>query len=175
MKRISLALLAALMAVPVSAFAQEPVAASQVARTCGFGSTANLASTTGDVLLSRGAGFSEIRPGANLLAGDRVLVRQGSASLALGSSCLIKLGPNSMVSMSERDGVLYADRVSSDPKVVGAGLPSPSSGAYPAEQIASAFDPGLLVGAGALAAVGVGVGIAVSQHSHSGPTPFLSF
>jgi hypothetical protein len=115
------------LAFPGAAFAEdvstsrcEPLAKS----TCAPVSSARLTSANGTVLLSRGTGFAEVKLGASLVAGDRLLVKQGSADVALGPSCRAPLGPNSMVTLVEKDGVLCAARLSSDPNVVAADLPS---------------------------------------------------
>ena len=55
--------------------------------TCAPAALARLTSTNGTVLLSRGTGFAEVKSGASLVAGDRLLVKQGSADVAFGPSC----------------------------------------------------------------------------------------
>ena len=116
------------LAFPGAAFAEDVSTptrcATQGKSICAPAASARLTSTNGTVLLSRGTGFAEVKSGASLVAGDRLLVKQGSADVAFGPSCRTPLGPNSMVTLVEKDGVLCASRLSSDPNVVAADLPS---------------------------------------------------
>jgi hypothetical protein len=107
------------------------------------------------VLLSRGTGFAEVKSGASLVAGDRLLVKQGSADVAFGPSCRTPLGPNSMVTLVEKDGVLCAARLSSDPNVVAADLPSRRAPPPPPPIVTEpVFNPAWLL---IPAAIGIGV------------------
>ena len=116
------------LALPGAAFAEDvstPTRCETQAKSmCAPVSSARLTSANGAVLLSRGTGFAEVKSGASLVAGDRLLVKQGSADVAFGPSCRTPLGPNSMVTLVEKDGVLCAAQLSSDPNVVAADLPS---------------------------------------------------
>ena len=60
---------------------------TQAKSTCAPAASARLTSANGTVLLSRGTGFAEVKSGASLVAGDRLLVKQGSADVAFGPSC----------------------------------------------------------------------------------------
>jgi hypothetical protein len=90
----------------------------QAKNLCAPVTSAQLTAASGAVLLSRGTGFAEIKAGAALVAGDRLLVKQGSAKLSLGGTCQTTLGPQSMVTLVQKDGVLCAARLSSDPSSV---------------------------------------------------------
>jgi len=106
--------------------------------------------------LSRGTGFAEVKSGASLVAGDRLLVKQGSADVAFGPSCRTPLGPNSMVTLVEKGGVLCAAQLSSNPNVVAADLPSraPPPPMLPPETVVPVFNPAWLL---IPAAIGVGI------------------
>src|SRR5829696_7671619 len=129
---------------------------TQPKSTCAPVSSARLTSANGTVLLSRGAGFAEIKSGASLVAGDRLLVKQGSADVAFGPSCRTPLGPSSMVTLVEKNGVLCAARLASDPNVVAADLPSRRAPPPPPLPVVteSVFNPAWLL---VPAAVGIGV------------------
>jgi hypothetical protein len=75
-------------------------------------------------LLSRGVGFGEIKAGATLVAGDRLLVKKGSAEIGLGPACEVKLGNNSMITLVETNGRLCAAGLLANPNTVAADLPS---------------------------------------------------
>ena len=129
---------------------------TQAKSVCAPVSSARLTSATGAVLLSRGAGFAEVKSGASLVAGDRLLVKQGSADVAFGPSCRTPLGPNSMVTLVEKGGVLCATQLSSNPNVVAADLPSrapPPPPMLPPEPV-PVFNPAWLL---IPAAIGVGI------------------
>src|SRR5829696_1452337 len=101
----ALPLILCALAFPGAAFADSVSTATrcetQVKSTCAPAASARLTSANGTVLLSRGAGFAEIQSGASLVAGDRLLVKKGSADIAFGPSCRTQLGPNSMVTLVE--------------------------------------------------------------------------
>jgi hypothetical protein len=129
---------------------------TQARSTCAPAASARLTSANGTVLLSRGTGFAEVKAGASLVAGDRLLVKQGSADLAFGPSCRTPLGPNSMVTLVEKDGVLCAARLSSDPNVVAADLPSRRAPPPPLQPVVTGpvFNPAWLL---LPAAAGIGI------------------
>ena len=130
---------------------------TQAKSVCAPVSSARLTSATGAVLLSRGAGFAEVKSGASLVAGDRLLVKQGSADVAFGPSCRTPPGPNSMVTLVEKGGVLCAAQLSSNPNVVAADLPSrraPPPPLLPPEPVVPVFNPAWLL---IPAAIGVGI------------------
>lgn len=115
---------------PVKSSAPQVVASATAAKTscqtqarniCAPAGSARLLSATGDVLLSRGAGFAEIAPGASLAAGDRLLVKNGAAKIALGGSCQAALRANSMITLVEKNGSLCAARLSADPETLAQG------------------------------------------------------
>src|SRR3954469_24147610 len=129
---------------------------TQAKSVCAPVSSARLTSATGAVLLSRGTGFAEVKSGASLVAGDRLLVKQGSADVAFGPSCRTPLGPNSMVTLVEKGGVLCAAQLSSNPNVLAADLPSRRAPPpmLPPEEVATVFNPAWLI---LPAAIGVGI------------------
>jgi hypothetical protein len=86
--------------------------------------SAHLTGASGDVLLSRGVGFGEIKARATLVAGDRLLVKKGSAEIGLGPACEVKFGSNSLITLVEKDGRLCAAGLSANPNTVAADLPS---------------------------------------------------
>ena len=128
---------------------------TQAKSVCAPVASARLTSATGAVLLSRGTGFAEVKSGASLVAGDRLLVKQGSADVAFGPSCRTPLGPNSMVTLVEKGGVLCAAQLSSNPNVVAADLPSraPPPPYLPPEPV-PVFNPAWLL---VPAAIGAGI------------------
>ena len=71
---------------PAASYAED--ATQGVPASCASGQ-AKLAMTTGKALISRGGSFSEIKSGAGLSVGDRLLVREGSASVVVGSKSFI--------------------------------------------------------------------------------------
>ena len=82
-------LVAALLA-PGVAYAQNSTKSScerQAKSICASAVSAHLSGASGDVLLSRGVGFGEIKARATLVAGDRLLVKKGSAEIGLGPAC----------------------------------------------------------------------------------------
>jgi hypothetical protein len=138
----------------------------QAKSVCAPVSSARLTSATGAVLLSRGAGFAEVKSGASLVAGDRLLVKQGSADVAFGPSCRTPLGPNSMVTLVEKGGVLCAAQLSSNPNVVAADLPSraPPPPYVPPVEVAPVFNPLWLI---VPAAIGVGIAAFALRDHHN--------
>ena len=70
--------------------------AKVAANACSVGGVARLTVTKGKVLLSRGGSFSEIRDGAALSVGDRILVREGSASVVVGQNVVSRVGAGSI-------------------------------------------------------------------------------
>jgi hypothetical protein len=132
MKLSTIALIAA-VAAPGVAFAEQAPADCQIQAksVCTPASSATLSSATGSVLLSRGTGFAEIKAGAALAAGDRIIVKQGGANVALGPTCNKKMGPNSMVTIVQRDGVLCAAGLTSDANTVAQGRRLPPDEASP--------------------------------------------
>jgi hypothetical protein len=158
------------LGLPSAAFAEDIGKAgrceTQAKSTCASVPSARLTSPKGTVLLSRGAGFAEIKSGAALFAGDRLLVKQGLADVAFSPSCRTPLGPNSMVTLVEKDGVLCAARLSSDPNVVAADLPSRRPPPSEPESIVTqpVFNP-----AGLVVAAGLGIAVwALSREDDSG-------
>jgi len=167
MKQTYGAIFFSLVMLPSAAMAQEGPPAggcqNRGLNVCLAGGAARLSAASGEVLLSRGAGFAQIGAGEGLSAGDRLLVKKGNATLALGPSCRTILGVNSMVTITQADGVTCASPVSADPSTAGADLPSrraPPPPVLPVEPVAVApfgLAP-LAVGAGI---VGIGVATAV--------------
>ncbi|WP_018267595.1 hypothetical protein [Methylosinus sp. LW4] len=114
---------------------------------------ARLTNVKGGVLLSRGGSFTELRDAAPLSPGDRILVREGSASVTVGDKVAVRADAGAMVTIAENDGVICAKRVASNPEIVGQ---------------ESSFDPGPYVAGGAAAIiVGVGVGVGVSNTNNN--------
>src|SRR4051812_4588574 len=150
------AILFSALTFPLAAVAQEGTPAggcqTQGANVCLAGGAARLSAVSGEVLLSRGAGFAQIGAGEGLSAGDRLLVKKGNATLALGPSCRTTLGVNSMVTITQAEGVTCASPVSADPSTAAVDLPSQRArAAAPVVPAAVAdpapFDP-VLIGAG---------------------------
>ncbi|MDB5594711.1 MAG: hypothetical protein JWM36_1672 [Hyphomicrobiales bacterium] len=132
----------------------------QAKNLCAPAGAARLTAASGDVLLSRGAGFAEIKPGTALVAGDRLLVSQGSAQLALGPSCQTNLRAHSMVTLVQKDGTLCAARLSSDPDTLAQGRGGDEQGGEGGGGFtAGPYMPVAMVALGGLAvAVGAGAG-----------------
>jgi len=139
---------------------------SQKATLCVRGDAARLSAASGNVLLSRDGGFAEIGAGATLGAGDRLLVKKGTATVALGPSCRMQLGPNSMASISTSGESTCATRVGADPATVGADLPSRFAPPPPPPAIVADTGfplwPAAVVGAG-LAGLGLGLALDTSE------------
>lgn len=150
MKRIVSVIAAASFFLPALGVAEDRGTASpaqQVQNVCAKAGSVRLATTDGSVLLSRGGSFSQIRDGAELSPGDRILVRDGSANVMIGQNVASKVGAGSMLTITEKDGLVCAAQVSSHPAVVGQGE---IFGVSP-----------LFVAGGVAAAVGLGVGLGV--------------
>ncbi|WP_400765551.1 hypothetical protein [Methylosinus sporium] len=125
---------------------------NQRRKNCAVGD-ARLTNVNGGVLLSRGGSFTELRDAAPLSPGDRILVREGSASVTVGDKVAVRADAGAMVTIAENDGVICAKRVASNPEIVGQ---------------ESSFDPGPYVAGGAAAIiVGVGVGAGVSNTNNN--------
>jgi len=126
--RIGATLLVAALAVPGVAYAQNSNVNSSCERqaksVCARAVSARLTGASGDILLSRGVGFAEVKAGATLVTGDRLLVKQGSAEIGIGPACQAKLGTNSMVTLVEKDGLLCAAGLLANSNTVAADLPS---------------------------------------------------
>lgn len=157
---------------PTMAAAEDVVKASsptKVARSaCAAGGLAHLAAAKGKVLLSRGGSFSEIGDGAILSAGDRILVREGSASVVVGQTRISQAATGSMLTITEKDGGVCAAQVTSHPAVVAADLPyykGPVAPPPPPEELG--IEP-MWLGLGALAVVGLGVGLGVGLSNNGG-------
>jgi hypothetical protein len=126
--RIGATLFVAALAVPGVAYAQNSSVNSSCERQaksiCAPAVSARLIGASGDVLLSRGVGFAEIKAGATLVAGDRLLVKQGSAEISIGPACQAKLGTNSLITLVEKNGRLCAAGLLANSNTVAADLPS---------------------------------------------------
>lgn len=133
---------------------------------CSVGGVARLTVAKGKVLLSRGGSFSEIRDGAALSVGDRILVREGSASVVVGQNVVSRVGAGSMLTITEKDGAVCAAQVSPNPAVVAA------TDYYhvPVQPVSEfgAFDP-VWLGAGAVGlGLGIGLGVGISNNNGNG-------
>lgn len=65
--------------------------------------SASLLKLDGDVRRSRGVGFKVVSAGDDLIAGDRLIVRQGTAVIGMSSYCQLSLQPNSLVTFTKGD------------------------------------------------------------------------
>ncbi|ATQ66920.1 MULTISPECIES: hypothetical protein [Methylosinus] len=132
---------------------------------CADADSARLSMPKGVALMSRGGSFSEIHDGAQILAGDRLLIRSGSASLFGSAALLVRADAGSLLTLERRDGRLCVARVSSHPEAAaassGAECDKDESERDPAKcpPISSGGAPGggLLAGA-AIPVVGVAAG-----------------
>jgi hypothetical protein len=102
------------------AAANAAVAAPASRAVCGDADSARLAMPKGVALMSRGGSFSEIHDGARLVAGDRLLIRSGSASLFGPEALLARAGAGSLLTLERRDGRLCVARVASHPEAAAA-------------------------------------------------------
>ncbi|PPD41662.1 MAG: hypothetical protein CTY15_13190 [Methylocystis sp.] len=159
MKRIACALAAFTALAPVSGIAEESAKAPRAM----CAPTAQIQSMKGGVMLSRGGSFAELKAGAPLAAGDRILVRDGSANISVGQNSM-KLASGSMVTISGKDGLVCAAQSVSNPGVVGqfGGNNDLLGGGVPWIPIAG------------LGAVGLGVGLAVGLQNNSN-NPYNGF
>lgn len=114
-----------------------------------------LANVKGSVLLSHGGSFSEIRDGARLSPGDRILVRNGSANVVVGEEVALRANAGSMVTITAKDGVACATQASPHPAVVGQ-AETPSIAPIVA-----------VAGVAVVTGVGVGVGASAANSSNS--------
>lgn len=64
---------------------------------------ASLLTLEGDVRRSRGVGFKPVSPGDDLIAGDRLIVRKGTAIVGMASHCQITLQANSLTTFTKAD------------------------------------------------------------------------
>ncbi|MFN3890319.1 MAG: hypothetical protein ACK4MV_07975 [Beijerinckiaceae bacterium] len=85
-------------------FAQDNAGCVRQGRTiCIPATAATLVEAEGDVRRSRGVGFSVVTAGAELVGGDRLMVRNGAALINLGGHCEVRLGANSLVSFTRSE------------------------------------------------------------------------
>jgi hypothetical protein len=119
-----LGVLVLLQSAALAQTASAPSSCNNVARNiCAPGAAGHLAAAQGAVLISRGVGFAEIEAGASLKAGDRIMVKNGTATLSLGGSCSVTLKKSSMATLINRDGSLCAAGLRPDPASVAQGGP----------------------------------------------------
>lgn len=77
----------------------------------------------GDVRRSRGVGFKAVNVGDDLIAGDRLIVRRGSAVVALSPVCQLPLPDNSLVAFTNAEngfcahGLFAPDKAPARPPV----------------------------------------------------------
>ncbi len=173
MKKILSAITALSFLSPALAAADDVVKASspaKVARSaCAAGGLARLATTKGKVLLSRGGSFSEIQDGAMLSAGDRILVREGSANVVVGKNVVSQAAAGSMLTITEKDGGICAAQVTPNPRVVAADLPMYKGAAPLPPEPEPEINPLWIVGGLAVVGAGVGLGVGLSNTGGSGP------
>lgn len=81
---------------------------------CVAGGSGVVLKVEGDVRRSRGVGFKTVKPGDDLTAGDRLLIRQGSALLGLAPSCEITASPQSMITFTQGDAGFCAHGLFTD-------------------------------------------------------------
>ena len=63
-----------------------------------------LASTVGEVMLDAGKGFSAVKSGAEVKAGDRIVaLKDSSAVISFGGRCSLSLSSNSLVTVASSD------------------------------------------------------------------------
>ncbi|MDE2579945.1 MAG: hypothetical protein KGL46_14170 [Hyphomicrobiales bacterium] len=175
-KSIGVALSATLfvssIVVSTPVLAAQPAAASAPAAVCGVG--AARLSGDGVALLSRGGSYSEVKSGAALNVGDRLIAQKGSVAVMVGGTQISQVEAGSMVNLVKKGDALCAAQLSTNPSVVAADLParhSPASydpGPVVAAPVGLGLTPMWIAGGLGLAAVGVGVGLAVTHSSKSG-------
>lgn len=164
-----------------AAFAQTEGSAAScqtVARNmCAPGGVGQLANAQGTVLISRGIGFAEIEAGAPLKAGDRILVKNGTATLALGASCTVPLKKNSMATLINRDGSLCAVGLRPDPSTVAADLPSRNDVLAQRDVLVredAGLNPAFLVGGAVVGAGLIGGLLLLNDGDNRRPRPSIS-
>ncbi len=118
MKKILCAVSALCLLSPGYARAEESARTPTKALQCAAG-PARLASAAGKVLASHGGSFSELNDGATLAAGDRILVREGSAKILVGEKILASVGKGGMLSITENNGLTCTAKVAPHPAVAG--------------------------------------------------------
>jgi hypothetical protein len=97
--------------------ARRPARAGAV---CVDAESARLVTAKGVALVSRGGSFAQAHDGAELFAGDRLLIRGGAATLLAGAEVLARAGSGSLLTLDRRDGKLCVARASSSPAAIAA-------------------------------------------------------
>jgi hypothetical protein len=87
---------------------------------------ASLMAIEGDVRRSRGVGFKPVSIGDELIAGDRLIVRRGAATVAMASYCQFAVQANSLVTFTRAEAGLCAHGLFTDD--LGANAPGPQDG-----------------------------------------------
>lgn len=90
---------------------------------CVSQTSAILSRAEGDVRRSRGIGFTSVQSGDGLVAGDRLMIRNGAATVELGERCEVRLGSNSLVTFMQHEYGLCAIGLFLDPAPPRPGAP----------------------------------------------------
>ncbi len=177
MKKAFCVLVAASLCAPSVVQAQSigaPRQAQPVEMACAAGA-AHLSARGASVLVSRGGSFAEATDGAALSVGDRVLVREGSASIVVGQKVVTQAAAGSMMKLVAKDGAICAAQATLDPAVVAQRAPQTNFAPPPPPPEHPLWVAGGVVVAGA----GLGIGLAVHNGKHGlecgvACMPFLS-
>ena len=126
---------------------------------CGSGAGI-ISNAVGDVSLRVGGAINTARAGASVASGDRILARNGQASVQLGSECVAAIQPNSVATISSQNGMTCVRGDFLSPGAAQTSLPEGADlGA------AGGISPGILV-AGVVTAGAIGGGIYARSNLH---------
>lgn len=117
---------AALAQSNTQAFGANPDCMADARSVCVRTNSGVLADARGQVLLSRGGGFSEIGSGTRLVAGDRLVVQNGSAAVVLAPACRAQLVNRAVYTLVQRGDTLCTARLQTAPNNVARNEPGVS-------------------------------------------------
>ena len=108
MNKLTIALIATVFngAMAASGFAGETKnCACETAPLAGNSTIGSILQSSGEVLFTSAAGYSEAKSGSNLVVGSQVSVGNGaSAKISVGSSCKLKVPANSIATILQPQG-----------------------------------------------------------------------
>lgn len=87
----------------VNAAVAEGLCARQGRAVCIPEGTASLLTLEGDVRRSRGVGFKPVSIGDDLIAGDRLIIRKGIATVGMAAHCQLSVQANSLITFTRAE------------------------------------------------------------------------
>lgn len=85
--------------------AANPADAAGVQTSCSPAGSPLVSGLSGNVSLVRAGNIIRLENGAQLLAGDRVIAREGSANVAIGATCSASIAANSITTITRSGGL----------------------------------------------------------------------